>query len=175
MIREFSEIARWSVAVMFIVAASTKLRSLDGFAETIRGLLGRTRPQRLLALLVVFSETATAVLIGTASAWGAWVALVMLGSFTFVLERGRRADPEFSCNCFGTGAEPVSRFDIIRNFSFMALTAVWGTAAAVFDTSKSSAPLVDVAAGVCLFGVIMHIRYLRLLSTVLAARDTGNV
>jgi thiol-disulfide isomerase/thioredoxin len=111
-------LARLLLAVVFAVAGIAKLADREG---TRRALTGFGVPGRLAvpgAIALPVAELAVAVLMLPAStaSWGAFGALVLLGSFVAAIAvnllRGRAPD----CHCFGAfHSEPAGPKTLVRN------------------------------------------------------------
>lgn len=119
-------VAALLLAGVFVAAAVTKLRDLEG---TRAGFvdLGLPQPQ-VLALLVPALELVVVILLLVVPGWGGVAAFALLAAFTVVLWVTISSGKLVPCRCFGgTSEEPVSWVQVVRNLWLMILAAVAAT------------------------------------------------
>jgi fucose 4-O-acetylase-like acetyltransferase len=109
-------IVRWSVALVFVVAAVPKLLDLDGFAATIQayGML----PRQLvvpMALLLPPLELVLALGLVTRRLWGEIGITAMLVLFIAVLSVAISAGLDIDCGCFGPEDPEHDAFSGLRS------------------------------------------------------------
>jgi hypothetical protein len=111
------------VAAVLLYAAISKAGSFDAFATGLPLFGSRVRP--LIAGLVITTElvVAVALLSGRVSPVANLVAIAVISVFTvflLVLLTGR---VPARCQCFGSGGDPVSARDVLRNLALVVLLA----------------------------------------------------
>ncbi len=119
-------VAALLLAGVFVAAAVTKLRDLEG---TRAGFvdLGLPQPQ-VLAWLVPALELVVVILLLVVPGWGGVAAFALLAAFTVVLWVTISSGKLVPCRCFGgTSEEPVSWVQVVRNLWLMILAAVAAT------------------------------------------------
>jgi Methylamine utilisation protein MauE len=110
---------RWAIGLAFALSAIGKATSMTSFRSTIGEL--KLLPPRLAgpaAIASVAAEALTAVVVavgGVLATAGFALALALLSVFSVVLVVALRRKTEVSCNCFGPGERPISRYDLARN------------------------------------------------------------
>jgi hypothetical protein len=110
---------RWAIGLAFGVSALGKATAMASFRAALAdfGVL----PQRLNSAVAITTLGAEVLVVGLVAA-GRWLAvaglclaLALLAVFSATLTAALRRKAEVSCNCFGSGARQVSRYDLARN------------------------------------------------------------
>jgi len=115
--------AAWMLAVVFAVAAFTKLRDPLGTRRTL-GDFGLPNP-RLLARVLPVTEATTALLLAVDPRVGGQCAVALLAAFTTLIVGRLLAGHRETCGCFGTWSKrPLSWRDVARNGVLIALGVV---------------------------------------------------
>ncbi len=120
-------VGRWSLAVLFLVAAVGKFSDLAAArrATTDLGVPARLAPAVAAGLPLLETVIALGLVVPETAHWAAVVALVLVSAFSVAvavqLARGRHPD----CNCFGSATQsPIGAFTLVRN-GLIALVAVF--------------------------------------------------
>lgn len=120
-------VGRLGLAMVFVVAAISKLAGRPGVAEAAAGLGVAPRMAQPVARLLPVAELAVAgmLLWRPSVVVGAAAGLFLLALFTSLvvlnLRRGRRP----SCRCFGqVGEAPIGARTVVRNVVLMGLALV---------------------------------------------------
>lgn len=116
---------RYLLAFVFLLAGLSKFRDLPAFRASVEGLLPRTVPQPLTALLarlVPVVELSTAVgLMVPSESWPLVVSAALLSGFELVLVHAWQSGLSVSCNCFGSGQEDPVGVDALRTGLLLAI------------------------------------------------------
>lgn len=122
-----SEACRLTLAVVLVAASVGKARAIDRFAETLEVLVSlpfsSRRWRRGAAVSIAAAELLVALALlagGAAARYGMAAALALLLGFTAVLLVALVRRRSVSCNCFGAGEHPISRWDVVRNLLLIA-------------------------------------------------------
>lgn len=116
-----SSISALALALTFAVAGVSKLLRRSEVVASFRALRLPAAPS--LATAVPIFEITLSVLLLTAPAIGAVLALVVLAVFSLVIVSALRRGVEADCGCFGAILrKPLSRADLVRN-AFLAILA----------------------------------------------------
>src|SRR5579883_104071 len=127
-------VARWLLAVVFVVAALAKLADLRRSQKAMRDF-GIPAPLAApLGILLPFAELAItiALIVTPIALYGAIGALVLLGLFIIVISANLSLGRTPDCNCFGQlHSEPIGASTLIRNviLAVIAGLVVWQGAA----------------------------------------------
>ena len=106
---------------MFAFAALLKLAT---YAKSTKRMQALGYPKLGLAALVV-AELLVAALLIVREDLGAYLAIVTLSAFTFVLVWLRRNNTALPCPCFGSNAEVVPNgLSIVRNIGLIAIAVL---------------------------------------------------
>lgn len=111
-------ISAWLLAIVFVIAASTKFLNP---LQTRRAVsdFGLPNP-RLLARLLPLTEVATSLLLVINPRIGGQCAVALLVIFTTLIAGRLRAGHKDVCGCFGTwSTRPLSWKDLARNASLI--------------------------------------------------------
>ncbi|HSL41270.1 MAG TPA: MauE/DoxX family redox-associated membrane protein [Desulforhopalus sp.] len=109
-------VVRWSVALVFVVAAVPKLLDLDGFAATIQAYGMLPRPLVVpMALLLPPLELILAFGLVTRRLWGEIGITAMLALFIAVLGAAISAGLAIDCGCFGPEDPEHDAFSGLRS------------------------------------------------------------
>jgi len=114
---------RLLLLVVFVTAATAKLRDRATFTRSLGAFGVPEAAAPLLATLTLGGEFIAAGLLLPAStaAWGAALALALLGLFTLAAWRAWAAGTTATCACFGASAtEPIGTWTFVRNGLLMA-------------------------------------------------------
>lgn len=113
----------WLLAVVFAVAAVTKLRDPLDTRRSL-GDFGLPNP-RLLARVLPGTEAATALLLAVDPRVGGQCAVALLVAFTTLIAGRLLAGHRDACGCFGTWSKrPLSWRDLARNGGLVTLGVV---------------------------------------------------
>ncbi len=158
------------VGTVFAIAVVGKIRGtvpLRAFVRSLGDLASVPRRLRpVVAAAVLLCEAAVPVLLalpGTAPA-GLGLAGAVLATFTVALGRAWRRGVREPCRCFGAGAAPLSRAQVVRN-GLLTTIAAAGLAAALRWPAPSAPGAGAAAAGIALAalaGVIAAMVLIRL-------------
>ena len=119
----WTDLAAYLLALVFAVAAFTKVRRRDAVAADFAEL-GLAWPG-VLARVVPALELGCAALLVVAPEWGGVASFALLAAFTTVLINVVRTGRVVACRCFGAlSEEPVSGRTLLRNAALLALAAV---------------------------------------------------
>jgi hypothetical protein len=144
----FALCGRVLLATVFLVSASTKLRSAAAFAAFRRSTRRMAiLPERLVrpaAVLVVGCEAAIVLLLATPTLGGLAVAI---GS---TVRRGI----DTTCQCFGHSAMPLGIAHIVRNVVLVVVAAVAGVTAVRGGALEVGGALLAGLAGVLLGALV---------------------
>lgn len=124
-------LSRWSLALVFAVAAAGKVRARAEFAASVRDMVGvADRPAGYLADASIGAEAVTAVLLAVPATGriGAALAGALLLCFTALILRLILRRESVACSCFGASAEPAGWLQVGRNAFLLALAGVGGLA-----------------------------------------------
>ena len=120
-------VGRWSLAVLFLVAAVGKFKDLTAArrAATDLGVPATLAPAVAVGLPVLETVVALGLVMPGTARWAAVAALVLVSAFSVAvavqLARGRHPD----CNCFGSATRsPIGASTLVRN-GLIAVAAVF--------------------------------------------------
>jgi hypothetical protein len=120
---------RTALAVVFVVAFASKVRSRAAFAEftaslgDIGWLRGRRRTAAAAAIPVLEAATVALLAVTATAAWGFAAAVVLLAAFTAVTGREVAQGHRVRCRCFGAGTAQIGPAQIFRNVVLLAGSA----------------------------------------------------
>jgi hypothetical protein len=135
--------ARLLIAGILAFSAGAKLRRIEGFAVTVRDLLGLPlSAARVAAWLVIAGElTAAALALGPASAVvGLSLAAGLLACFAAVAIRAAQRQVGVPCRCFGAPAGTLGIPHAVRNGALVAVAAL-GVVATVKSPADTPHPV----------------------------------
>ena len=115
-----NEIIRFSIGLLFIVAAYSKTLGYQPFLDTLGSSFQLNKAlSTVFAPALIATEWAVGLtLIGypPLAYWAMAAALILFTLFTLVVSYRLFRDGVVKCNCFGAEDRPVSLADIVRNF-----------------------------------------------------------
>ena len=115
--------ARCALAVVFLIAAITKLAQPERFRLALGDLGAPARAVGFLSWGIPVLEIALALLLlvdATASS-AAVAAMAVLAAFSVVIARALRRGELADCGCFGQASSPVSNTTLTRNAGLIVL------------------------------------------------------
>jgi len=120
-------VCRYSLCIVLIAAAASKVREIRPFSASIREYIPRLPGSiaTFVAVGLVLSEfvTGMALMLSTFAEEAGGFAFLLLAAFTVALSiRSRRGEP-FACHCFGDSRPLRGRAAVIRNAALMILAA----------------------------------------------------
>ena len=117
---EVGRFAAAVLAIMFMIAAGSKLRDPSATRKNLRNF-GLPNP-RLLAVVLPMTEGATALLLVVNPRTGGPCAVALLAAFTTLITGRLMAGHHDACGCFGAWSNrPLSWKDIARNLVLIGL------------------------------------------------------
>jgi hypothetical protein len=137
---------RWAVGLTFLASVAGKARDLAAFRRAVVRF-GIPAPGPVAVGTVAAELAVVATLAAGLLPVGFGLAIGLLVLFSVLLGRTVRTSDRVSCNCFGAGDRPVSRYDLVRNL-LLAAVAVLGLALGDQPTPPAAAiVLVGLMAG----------------------------
>ena len=113
-----AEACRLYILVVLGAALLGKARAVDALRDTVVSLSGLgDRGAAVAARAVIGVEAATLVAVIVEPAAGMVGAMVLFALFWAVILFALVRRPAVVCNCFGGGARPISRLDLVRNLA----------------------------------------------------------
>jgi hypothetical protein len=111
-------ICRTTVALMFLLSSSSKLRDFKSFADTVERF--HILPNRIVrpsSIAIIISEIVAAITLFIDNYYtaGFFLSICLLLIFSFAILSALINKIETSCNCFGTSQSIISSSDLIRN------------------------------------------------------------
>ncbi|MEO7734526.1 MAG: MauE/DoxX family redox-associated membrane protein [Kofleriaceae bacterium] len=139
-------IGRIALATVFVVAATSKLRSRAAFHDFLESLPGFGVPaaRSIGAALVLAELGAAGALVGWPRVGGSLAALLLTGFSAGIVRVLGRPEP-VQCRCFGASRSIVGRSHLVRNLVLAALAVA--VAVADRDAARASLELLAATAG----------------------------
>jgi uncharacterized membrane protein YphA (DoxX/SURF4 family) len=119
-------LARLALGGIFLYAAGTKLPDMAAFADSIanyRILPAGLVPAAAAVLVGVEVVVGLALLSGRGARAAAWVATLLLATFTAGLSAALVRGIDLACGCFG-GSAPATWWTVARDVAWLALALV---------------------------------------------------
>lgn len=120
-------LSRYSLALVFAVAAVGKIRARADFEGSVRAMVGVPAPYapRLAGAVIVGEFVAAALLcVPRVGPVGALLAGVLLSAFTALILRLIVRRESVACSCFGASGAPAGWVQVGRNVLLSAMAAV---------------------------------------------------
>lgn len=129
--------ALWSsgvLAIVFAVAAISKLKNTSGFRSTIASLsphLGKH--SRILVFATIGAEAILTVLVSVPETRlvGLGSSVVLLLTFSVFLNRAVKLGVSAPCRCFGQSATPINRTHVVRSGALATVAGLGGAATGI--------------------------------------------
>lgn len=121
-----AEACRLYVLVVLAAAAAGKAKAVDEFRDTVAALT--ELPERgagAAARVVILAEAAVLALAVVAPRFGVAAAMALFALFWVTILIALVRGQAVVCNCFGGGAKPISRLDLVRNLAMVGACAVF--------------------------------------------------
>lgn len=120
-------VSRYTLALVFCVAAGGKVRARGDFEASVRAMTGVSGSRAPLVVgSVIGCEVAAAVLLAVprTGAFGALLAIALLLSFTFLILRLIARRETVACSCFGASGSPAGWLQVGRNVVLLAMAVM---------------------------------------------------
>ena len=123
-----SEICRLAIAITFVLAMVNKIIAFNEFEHSLSENLGLTIHQsQWLTKALVLAEIAVSILLisNIYPLFSMGLALLLLCAFTIFITYNLWQENRITCNCFGSGKQLISGYDLIRNISLLIIGSIY--------------------------------------------------
>lgn len=162
-----AEACRWFVLIALLVAAIGKSLHVQPFRDSLRDVFpGFGRAGTLVcAVAILAGEWLAGLLIlagGEASRIGLLLALALFAALTVAVGTVLARGLSIRCNCFGASRQRITGLELVRNFLFIAATAVALPGAGAREGALGGLPwpvvLSMIAVALSVFLLSLHLR-----------------
>ncbi len=164
------------LAVVFALAAFSKVRNPTAFEGFTRSLPRFGLPQRLARAPVGFAfigtEAATIVLLFAVPGWGFLLAAAMLLAFSAGLANALARGEQTTCRCFGSTGELISLHHLVRNGILVVVAMVGGLGCLVWPASSPVTPVQLLSAALGALSGLLITRWDDLLYVIRGSRSS---